>query len=126
MSGASAHLAGIGVFASAWALTLLIEVPIWVALLERVLEVDRRRAVAVAIGVNAVSHPLLWFLLQPLLVDATGSDLLGIVAAEAVVVGFEAALAYLVVRRDPGPLVALSVLANLASVLVGIVLWFLD
>lgn len=79
-----------------------------------------------AIGVNAVSHPLLWFGLQPRLVDATGSDLLGIVAAEAVVVGLEAGLAFFVVRRDLGPLVALSVLANLASVLVGIVVWFLD
>jgi len=107
-------------------LTLVIEVPIWAWLLERVLAVDRRRAIAVAIGVNAVSHPLLWFGLQPRLVDATGSDLLGILAAEAVVVMLEAGLARLVVRRDLGPLLAVSVLANLASVLVGVALWVVD
>ncbi len=109
-------------YPAALGLTLAVEVPLWTGLIAWALEVPVRRAAVVAVVVNVVSHPLLWFVLVPVLDAATGPTVVGILAAEALVVLGEAILARILLRRDLGVLVLVSVAANAASFAVGLVL----
>jgi len=102
--------------ALALALTLAVEVPL-VALALTGLRLARLgRAVLLGVGVNLVTHPVLWWSLAPHPEPAR------FWFAEACVCVVEAVLLWwgLAVRRDIAVLVILSVGANAASVAVGL------
>lgn len=104
-------------YATAFALTLLIEVPFWVAALVALRLTRPPRAVALAVAVNLATHPALWWFLttnQP----SPGTTL----AAECVVVFAEWGLAALALRREAALPAVVSVGANAASYLAGLVL----
>jgi hypothetical protein len=117
-SAASPPMADLG-YPAALGLTLLVEVPAWSALTRVVTAVSWARAVSVALLVNVVSHPLLWFVLVPSLEAATASTVAGVLVAEALVVAGEAVVARLVVGRDLGALMGVSLAANALSLALG-------
>jgi len=80
----------------ALALTQLIEVPIYVVVLRRAGLLPTGRAVAVAVGVNLVTHPVVW----AVLVHAGDAYPLRFVLAETSAMLVEAALLVAVVRRE--------------------------
>jgi hypothetical protein len=100
-------------YASALALTLLVELPIYTAVLVRTGLAPWRRALVYSVIVNLVTHPVVWSL-------TSGSSVLILTAAEAGAWLVEAALLFAVIRRDAALLVALSLAANAASFLVGV------
>ncbi|MEU3462828.1 hypothetical protein ABZ721_23140 [Streptomyces sp. NPDC006733] len=104
-------------YLSALALTLLVEVPVYVAALTVAGRVRPARAGAAAVIVNGVTHPpLWWFLLRIPAAEYWGY----FAAAEALVCGVEALLLGRMLRlRGPVPYAA-SVTANAASILAGV------
>jgi len=114
----------------ALALTLVIELPVWIVLLGARLAVPWTWATVVGVAANAVSHPLLWFVMIPLGEGATGSTVVAIAIGEAVVVVVEAALGAAILhragagRRDhrAREVAVVALLANVLSVAAGIVL----
>lgn len=95
--------------------TVAIELPLWVAGLLALRLCGPVRAVALGIGVNLLTHPVLWRALEP-------APTLGLVlAAEACVVVIEAAVVRLATGRAAGQAVLLSLGANAASFAVGLV-----
>jgi hypothetical protein len=98
----------------AFGLTVAVEAPVYLLGLVGLHLATWRRAVALAIGVNVVTHPMLWAFLT--WYRSPGAY----VAAELAVVVAEAALLRLAVHRDLGALLALSLAANTTSVLVGL------
>lgn len=106
----------------AWALglTLLVEVPVYTAALVGTGVLGTRRAVAVGVLVNLVTHPVLW-----LAVRGAGSAYWAVLAVGEVSVWL--AEAWLVRRAcrpgsPAGVALAASLTANAASVLVGLAL----
>jgi hypothetical protein len=97
----------------ALALTLAVEVPVYAGSLRvaRVLTVGR--AAALAVLVNLVTHPVLWYGLS-----RAGPG--WFVPAEASVVLVEALGCWLLLRREPALLLLVSLFANTASVLAGL------
>lgn len=96
--------------------TVAIELPLWVAGLVALRLCGPTRAVLLGIGVNLVTHPLLWRALEP-------TPSLGLVlAAEACVVVIEAAVVRLVTGRSAGLAVLVSLGTNAASFAIGLVL----
>ncbi len=109
-------------YPAALVLTLTVEVPVYVLGLSAGAAVPWRRAAMVAVVVNVVSHPLLWFGLVPLLTRVTGSELTALIIAELVVwVGESVATARLA-ARPIGLGLAVAAAANAASLLAGVVL----
>jgi hypothetical protein len=98
----------------AYALTLAAEPPLYALALRR-LGVPARRGYALGLLVNVTSHPLAWLVVY----RAVGSSSAGVVAAEAFAIGWEAGLLWRVLRREATLLVALSLLANGASLGLG-------
>ena len=109
-------------YPAALALTLVVEVPVWTALAVRATGAAVSRALGVAVLVNLVSHPVLWFVLVPAADAVAGRTVVGLLAAEAVVVVGEAALARALLGRAFGLLLATSLAANAASLAVGLLL----
>lgn len=111
-------------YARAFGVTLLVEVPIYVVILTTGAAVRRGRAVLMAIGVNVLTHPALWWSLQPVSGRAAYPQIL--TGAEIAVCVVEWALLVWWTRtRDRGDLLLLgaaSVAANAASTLVGMLL----
>ncbi len=104
-------------YPAALLLTLLIEVPLYVALLAA--PADRRPAFVAAIGANLVTHPTVWFVLDR--ADASYWLLLAIAEVAAVMV--EALLLVGCRRFGAARHVAtVATLANAASCLAGL-LW---
>lgn len=111
----------------AFALTCLVEVPLFVLgcralgwigpLPDRVLRVWS--AVLLGLGVNLLSHPLLWAVASNLPATSYPAWFL---LAEAGVVLLEALVVWLVVRRDPGWILLLCLGTNAASVVTGLLL----
>lgn len=96
--------------------TVAIELPFWVAGLVALRLCGPARAVLVGIGVNLVTHPVLWRALEP-------APTIGLVlAAEACVVVIEAAVVRLVTGRGAGLAVLVSLGTNAASFAIGLVL----
>ena len=95
-------------YLAALALTVLVEVPVYVV----GLRVSARGAAAV----NLVSHPLAWFVLWPVLRSLIGDGAAFVAVEAAVCVGEWAA-----VRRlaDPARVAAVVLLANAVSLLAG-------
>lgn len=119
-------------YPAAAALTLGVELPVYVVVLTRWGGASAVRAAAIGVVVNVASHPTLWFLLVPGVRALTGSHEIGVAVAEAVVWWGEGiAAALLLPRLDPdehlGPRrlrtgVAASFLANAASFALGLIL----
>jgi hypothetical protein len=105
---------------AAFALTLLVEVPVYLAALTLVAGVRPGLAVRSALAVNAVSHPLLWFGLLPVFGALDLSPLAGLLVAEAIVLLGEAVALWAVLRRDAAVLAAAAVVANGLSFLIGV------
>ena len=104
---------------AAFAVTLLVEVPVYLAALTLVAGIRVRTAVGLSVAVNAVSHPLLWFLLVPGL-GAPGAT--AVLVAEAIVLVGEAMALMVVLRRHLVVLVVTAVVANGLSLLIGVAL----
>ena len=102
----------------AFIVTLLVEVPVYIAALTLVTGIRVRPAVAMSVAVNAVSHPLLWFVIVP----ALGAGLSAVLAAEALVLAGEAIALMAVLRRDRLVLAAAALVANGLSFAVGVAL----
>ncbi len=106
-------------YAVALALTVSIEVPLYLALAafqgRRIESTDVRAAVVV----NLVSHPLLWFALYPLGSFAVG-EAAGLLLAESVVVVGEAAGIRWLVGEDWADVLPRATVANGASLLAGL------
>src|SRR5215210_7171982 len=106
------------VYAAALLLTLAIEVPIVAGGLARWYRVPAARGVILAIVASTLTHPIVWFVLPPMLVPTIGS--LGfLLVAEGFAWLAEAAIFWLATRRDPFELLLLSLVANLTSFTVG-------
>lgn len=99
---------------AAFGLTVAVELPLYVLGLLALRLTGLVRAVLLGVGVNLLTHPVLWYLLAP---DPT---LLRIIVAEVAACLVEAAVIWLVVRRDALVLVVLSLGANAASFGVGL------
>jgi hypothetical protein len=97
----------------ALAVTLAVEVPVYAGSLRvaRVLTVGR--AAALAVLVNLVTHPVLWYGLS-----RAGPAWFAPAEASAVLV--EAFGCWLLLRREPALLLLVSLFANTASVLAGL------
>lgn len=100
-------------WAQAFAWTLALELPVYVACLRR--ETGVVRAVVLVLLVNATTHPLIW--LAPRF-DPFWAWLL---VAEAIVVAVEASIIAAAMRRRFGLALAATFAANLFSTLVGLV-----
>jgi hypothetical protein len=96
----------IWVLAFLW--TLALELPIYTAVLRH------RRVVAITFAVNAITHPLLWFVFPRF--DPYWQYVL---AGETCVIAAEALLVALAIQHA-GRAIAASLLANVFSTLVGI------
>jgi hypothetical protein len=111
-------------YARAFGVTLLVEVPVYVAILTGAARVRRGRAVLMAVGVNVATHPALWWSLRPLSGRAAYPQI--VTGAEIAVCVVEwALLVWWTRNRTPGDLLLLgaaSVAANAASTLVGALL----
>ncbi|MBL8775833.1 MAG: hypothetical protein JNK12_07875 [Acidimicrobiales bacterium] len=102
--------------------TLAVEVPLYAALLPRLAPVSRSRAVAVGVAVNVVSHPLLWFVLVPLVEQAGASTVVAVAVAELLVWLLEAALCRLLAGSGWRASLEVAAVANAASLGLGLVL----
>ena len=102
--------------AAALALTLAVEVPLICLALTGLRLAGLGRAVLLGVGVNVITHPVLWWSLAP------RPDPVRFWFAEACVCAVEAVLLWLglAVRRDFAMLVVLSVGANAASAAAGL------
>ena len=105
----------------ALALTLAVELPVVTAALVRWYRLPLARALLLNLVANLLTHPVVWFALAPTLRPLLG-DMAFTLSAEGTAWLVEAALFYLVVRRDVLGLLLLSLVANLASYLVGVAL----
>lgn len=95
---------------AALALTLLIEVPIYVIVLRRL----KPRGWMAGVAVNLVTHPVVWLLLVP---SRSWPDWL-VVETVAWIVEF--GLLWIWIRRSAGILLGVAVLANISSAVLGL------
>jgi hypothetical protein len=102
-------------YPTALVITLVVEVPIYLAVFAVARLLPGWRGLSGAAGVNLLTHPVLW-----LVVSAHPGWL---APAEVGVCLVEAALLWLLARRrDAGLLLLAAIVANAASVITGIVL----
>jgi hypothetical protein len=105
-------------YAVALALTISIEAPLVALGLGRWYRLSIVRGVVVGAGASLLSHPVVWFPLYGVLAPSVGY--LGyLILAEAFAWLLEAAIFWLVIRRDVPGLLLLSLVANLASFALG-------
>jgi hypothetical protein len=103
----------------AFALTLLVEVPIYVAAITVASAARARRTALAAVLVNCLTHPLLWWFLRQVPDGAYGT---AFAVAESAVCLVEGALMARWLRLRGTVPYAASVAANAASVLAGLLL----
>lgn len=101
----------------AFGLTILLEVPLYLAGLCGLRLAGWRRALVAAVASNVLTHPLLWLFLS-----AGEWSWTRTVGAEAIVVLVEAGVLAAVVRRGAGWAAVLALGANAASFAVGLAL----
>jgi hypothetical protein len=107
----------------AFGLTCVIEVPVYLVMFQVFGMVDspaehrgrlgRGRAALLALGVNAITHPLFWWV--ALRLDGTAALIVG----ELVVVCVEGLLIFAVLRRRPLVCLLCSLVANVTSAVLG-------
>ena len=107
----------------ALALTLIIEVPAYAALLRSGLRISAQRGWRAGVAVNLISHPLAFLAVMPWITPVFGF-LPALAVVETGVWVLEAALLWVWLRRDPDLLGLAGLLANLASLVVGAALFF--
>ena len=100
-------------YLAALALTVAVELPLYVVGLVALRLAGPVRAVLLAVGVNLLTHPVLWLVVAP-------TQTATVYLAEVGVCLVEAAVIRLVVRRDTLLAIALSLAANAASFGVGL------
>jgi hypothetical protein len=100
-------------------LTVAVETPLYVAALVALRLAGPLPATALGVGVNLLTHPVLW---RVLTVHPTQP---WFVLAEGCVCLVEAVVLWLAVRRDPVLLLVLGIGANAASVAVGLLVGLL-
>lgn len=101
---------------TAFTVTIAVESLWYVGGLVGIVGLRWRSALMLAIGVNAVTHPVAWWVL------ASGPGLVGLLLTEAAVTFAEAAVLAVAVRRELPTLALLSVGANASSLLTGLIL----
>jgi hypothetical protein len=101
---------------TAFAATVAVEMPWYAGGLAGIVGLRWPAALILAVAVNALTHPLAWWVLSP---HPTLAQLL---VTEVAVTFAEAALLAAAVRRDLGTLALLSVGANASSLLTGLIL----
>jgi hypothetical protein len=107
-------------YAAALVLTVVVEVPVYAIVLTRGLGWSWRGAVLAGLAVNALTHPVAWWLLS-----GAGADYLPRFAAVECGVWLVEALAlYAVARREAGLLALTALVANTASALAGVAAWW--
>lgn len=101
--------------------------PLYAALLPRLAPepLSATRAAAVGVVVNVVSHPFLWFALQPLGRWAGAPTVVEVGVAEVAVWLLEAGLVRATTSTAWPASLSVAAVANLASVAVGLVLFSL-
>lgn len=95
-------------------LTIAVELPLWVAGLLALRLCGPVRAAVLGVGVNLLTHPILWRALEP------RPTLAVVLAAEVCVVLVEAAVVRLVTGRAVGIALLLALGANAASFALGL------
>jgi hypothetical protein len=103
-------------FPAALLATLAVEVPLYAAALAALGLARPVRAALLAVAVNLLTHPLLWWSLAP------RPGLGRLAAAEVLVWAAEAGLLWLALRRSPVVLAVVSAGANAASILAGLLI----
>lgn len=93
--------------------TVVVELPLYVAALVMLRLARPARAVLLAIGVNLLTHPVMWHVLAP------SPTIDRVVAAELCVAVVEAAVIWLFVRRDAAMVFLVGLGVNAASFGVG-------
>jgi hypothetical protein len=106
-------------YPAAFALTLLVEIPVYAAAIVLASPAGIRRTAAAALMVNCVTHPLLWWFLRQV---QGGAYWPAFAAAETAVCLAEGALMARWLRLRGIVPYAASVAANASSVLAGILL----
>ena len=101
------------------ALTLAVEVPVYTMGLRALVDVPPARAAVAGVAVNAVTHPLAFLVVTPLLTGAAGPTGT-LVAVEIGAWAVETALLAVWLRRDVAVLTALSFVANALSLAAGL------
>jgi hypothetical protein len=110
-------------YVEAFALTLAVEVPLYLLGLVRVLKLPPARAAALAVGVNVATHPLVWWSLALLPGGVPVPLFLAVEAAVCLVEGL--LLVWWTGCRsgtDVALLIAVAAGANAASTLAGLLL----
>jgi hypothetical protein len=102
----------------ALALTLAIELPIYLALLRLSLKVPPGRALFLALAGNLLTHPLVWFV-TPIVPSHVVDYDLALTAAEVLAMITEALVLRMGIRQRFSRLLIVSFAANAASLLVG-------
>jgi len=103
-------------YLAALALTLAVEVPLYVAALVWTWRIPMRRAVLLGVAVNLATHPALWWGLHFL------RGVPALLGAELAVCVVEWLLLYWRLRRDPALLAVVAFGANAASLAAGLLL----
>jgi hypothetical protein len=113
-------------YLGAFALTLAVEVPVYVAVLTALAGLGRAPAALAAVGVNVVTHPALWWGLRPLAGRPSYPWLLCAAEVAACLVEWGLLVAWTRrpggTRAGVGVLGAAAVAANAASLLAGLLL----
>lgn len=108
------------VFFQGLALTLVIELPIYVSLLNRFAGVPIGRAVAAATAVNVVTYPVFALIIVPFaghLLEPRAA----LVVGEVIVCFLEGGMLGLWLRRDPLLIIGACLLANGCSLAAGLI-----
>jgi len=102
-------------------LTLVVEVPIYAVFLVGLVGVRARSAVLAGVGVNLVSHPFGFLVLDPIVRSVAGPEP-ALILVEVWAWAVEALILRSYLRRNMPTLAAISLVANCASFATGITL----
>lgn len=115
-----APLPSLSDYGAALALTLLVEVPVYSALLRAVAGVRWRDGARLGAAANLVSHPLVFLVAAPLLASRLGL-VAAVVCAEVLAVFMEIVVVRVLRRQDLVALAGTSYVANALSFCAGLV-----
>lgn len=115
-------VADVVLYLEALTLTLLVEVPIYCVLLTVFARIPLPRALAAAIIVNLVSHPLFTAVLVPI-AQRVVAPVAAVLIGEVIVCALEAGMLIAWLRRGPLVVIAVTLIANGYSFAAGL-LWF--
>jgi hypothetical protein len=106
-------------YGAALALTLLVEVPVYSALLRALAGVRLREGARLGAAANVVSHPLVFLVVAPLLAPLWG-PVAALVSAEVLAVSVEVLVVRVLRRQDLATLAGTSYVANALSFCAGL------